>query len=877
MVEKGNLMQVLFDAAPYQAWIKNKVGKYLIVNPALEQFCGKENGEIIGSTVFDILPDRIAVEYHTLDQTVMHSRKHQKVDHMYEEDSTGGKWLETYVIPVFDEQGEIGGTIGFSRKILKRKILEKELEEQQKFLKTMLDTIPDIIVYKDKQSAVLGCNKACLEKLYGVAEEDVIGKTALDILEDSALARRCLQNDQQTFAVGKTLKDEEKYILIDGNKIDVETKKTPYYDSQGEVAGLIAVSRDITERKRLARKLTEQKEYAELLLQVIPSGVVSLDRKGKIASWNQKAEEITGYTAAEVIGRDYFSFANEMICNDAPGLFGRSTAGTSNKICTIKPKQGETRRHILKNTTALTNDCGEIAGQIQCFYDITETVKIETELRESEKKFRYLAENINEVFMIRDRKKFLYISPAYDRITGHSRQGLLDNPRKMAETVYPDDRRRVWEVFILGGKRIQECICEEFRFVLPTGEVRWAWLRSYPIGDQKGSVIQKAIVIADITERKRMEVQLRKREEENQRELDLAAKVQQAALPPPFVGKKVRVNTVFSPYHMVSGDLVNYKWFEEQQKLRGYVVDVCGHGVATALQTATVKMLLDNQLFGDKEIGEADFQFINRTMIQYLYEESFAALIYFEFDFAASILTIISGGINLFLAARGQQCQLLPVYSCYLGLLDNADVKIVKLPFKPGEIYGMMSDGASDLIEAQGVRRQGNFAGYLSWFEKLLQSPERSDDFSAVCIEILPAHKELSKLAIRNSQELTQAQAEISEFLGRHMPDEAIMLEVAVNEAVHNGLRAGGNVCVKLRRIGGRLVIRVKDDGPGFDTGKINAKLNLTMSEAEYNAEFEQKILAENGRGILLMKMLCDRLIYNTKGNEVLLMKKIEE
>ncbi|KUO74975.1 MAG: hypothetical protein APF81_11985 [Desulfosporosinus sp. BRH_c37] len=224
-------------------------------------------------------------------------------------------------------------------------------------------------------------------------------------------------------------------------------------------------------------------------------------------------------------------------------------------------------------------------------------------------------------------------------------------------------------------------------------------------------------------------------------ELFLAARVQQDSLPHPFIGDKVHVNTIFEPYSIVSGDLFNYKWFEGQNKLCGYIVDVSGHGVATALQTATFKMMLDNVLLTGEKIEMGDLQIINQRIMHYLYEDSFIALLYFEFDLKAAELKLISGGITLFLAAKPHECSLVPMSGCYLGIIDDPDIEMVTIPLKAGEIYCMMSDGASDLIELHGIHKQGSFTDYKNWLEKLTESPERNDDFSVICIEILEVTK----------------------------------------------------------------------------------------------------------------------------------------
>ena len=235
---------------------------------------------------------------------------------------------------------------------------------------------------------------------------------------------------------------------------------------------------------------------------------------------------------------------------------------------------------------------------------------------------------------------------------------------------------------------------------------------------------------------------LLEREKKTQMELSLAARVQQDSLPTPFDGDKVRVGTIFEPYSMVSGDFFNYKWFKEENKLCGYIIDVSGHGMATALQTATFKMMLDNVLLTGEKIESGVLKIINKKIMPYLYEGTFVALLYFEFDFQAATLKLISAGITLFLAAKPHDCSLVPISGCYLGLIDNPDIEMEIMPIKTGEIYCMMSDGASDLLELHGLQKQGSFTEYMNWLVKLAESPERRDDFSVICIEILQKKKE---------------------------------------------------------------------------------------------------------------------------------------
>ena len=105
---------------------------------------------------------------------------------------------------------------------------------------------------------------------------------------------------------------------------------------------------------------------------------------------------------------------------------------------------------------------------------------------------------------------------------------------------------------------------------------------------------------------------------------------------------------------------------------------------------------------------------------------------------------------------------------------------------------------------------------------------------------------------------------------------QAAMLEVAVNEAVNNAFRHGsiGRVSLKMRVINGRLlVMRVRDDGPGFDVSRILARLE--KHDCFSVAAHASNPLPESGRGLFLMQAIADKVRFNQQGNEILLAKKL--
>jgi PAS domain S-box-containing protein len=137
-------------------------------------------------------------------------------------------------------------------------------------------------------------------------------------------------------------------------------------------------------------------------------------------------------------------------------------------------------------------------------------------LRESEERFRQLAENIGAAFFITEGfsetppGQLRYVSPAYEKIWGRSRESLYLDTRSWLEAVHPDDIERVLDALRSAGRAQFD---EEFRITRPDGEVRWVHDRVFPIRDETGEIYRLAGIVEDITGRKIIEEALRESEE----------------------------------------------------------------------------------------------------------------------------------------------------------------------------------------------------------------------------------------------------------------------------------------------------------------------------------------------------------------------------
>lgn len=169
----------------------------------------------------------------------------------------------------------------------------------------------------------------------------------------------------------------EEVLVREGNR-PIQVTTIPFQDEKGQ--WLVAeVNVDISYRKEIEGELKQAKEHAERLYNVVPSAIFTVDKQRHITSWNNKAAEITGYSAEEMIGKECFIFA-EQPCKDKCGLYADDVSKPIfGKECTVKRKDGKLAI-ISKNADFLQDPNGNIIGGIESFEDITDRKHIEEEV-----------------------------------------------------------------------------------------------------------------------------------------------------------------------------------------------------------------------------------------------------------------------------------------------------------------------------------------------------------------------------------------------------------------------------------------------------------------------------------------------------------------
>jgi PAS domain S-box-containing protein len=261
-------------------------------------------------------------------------------------------------------------------------------------LQAILDNSSSVIFLKDLEGRYLLVNRR-YEELFHVTKTNVLGRTDYDLFPIE-MADRFQANDRAALAAGKPIAIEE-YAPHDDGIHSYISIKFPLLGSDGEVTGVGGIATDITERKRL--------ETAGLHLAAIvessEDAIISKDLNGIITSWNNGAERIFGYTAAEVIGKPVSILTAPDRLDEMPTILSKIRQG-------LRVEHYETRRRtkdgrildVALMVSPVRDAAGQIIGASKIARDITHRKHIELEraaLLAREREAHRTAELLNTV------------------------------------------------------------------------------------------------------------------------------------------------------------------------------------------------------------------------------------------------------------------------------------------------------------------------------------------------------------------------------------------------------------------------------------------------------------------------------------------------
>lgn len=396
-----------------------------------------------------------------------------------------------------------------------RQRLEEELKKSELWFRSIIQNASDIIRVIDKNGIIV-YDSPSSARILGYPEGYTIGKTPLEFIhpEEVDLAKEDFQKILSHTSPG--IPTEFRIRKADGTYIYVESVGINLLELKG-VNGIVVTTRVVDERKRMELALRESEQMQNDIISFLPDATFVIDKAGTVIAWNRAMETMTGVKAEDMLGKGDNTYAEpfygqrrpiliDLVLNKDHAFISRHymsiqqngdmiTAETS-----ISSLQGDSRI-LWVIALPLKNERGEITGAIESIRDITNIRQAEIQLRESEEKFRFLAESTPLAIMIHQGDYWVYSNPAGERMSGYSCEELYR--MHYWDFVAPEFRQRIQE---RGKQRLngeQLPLSYDFKIIAKDGTEKWASLTGSLIrfrGKPAG-----LISVVDISERKKAE------------------------------------------------------------------------------------------------------------------------------------------------------------------------------------------------------------------------------------------------------------------------------------------------------------------------------------------------------------------------------------
>jgi PAS domain S-box-containing protein len=377
--------KAILENLPFLVWIKNIDGVITYANEAYLDFCNLKADQVIGKTDFDIYSLEDAQQYHADDQKIIKERRILSFQNKH-----GNDWYASVKAPVYGDNGEVIGISGFSRNITESIETLNILRNERDLLKALMDNIPDKIYFKDIHSRFKKINKVKAEEMGLTDPNDALGKTDLELISDQGKAHEYYNDDLEVIKTGKPLiNKEEKITDYSGSTYWISTTKSPIRDEDGNIKGIVCISRDISHQKEIVQKLNIERDFLQVLMDNIPFTIYFKDLECRFTKINKAQARLIGAeTPDEAIGKtdfDYFSKQHAEIAYEDEKKIISTGIPLIEKVEHFKDGEG-IFRWVSATKVPVKDDKGNITGIVGISIDITEKRMAEEKLRESKEK-----------------------------------------------------------------------------------------------------------------------------------------------------------------------------------------------------------------------------------------------------------------------------------------------------------------------------------------------------------------------------------------------------------------------------------------------------------------------------------------------------------
>lgn len=442
-------------------------------------------------------------------EIIKQTKKPTIVEHIHIDESGVEKHFEIHASPVFDKKGNVSQIIEFSVDISERKKIEKELRKNEEKFRNLFNHSNESIIVADPLNEggpiIVDANKAAWET-HGYTKEEFIGLPISSLETHEAQKDMALRKER--LLSGESVTFEIEHIRKDGSIIPVEASAKVII-TEGKPL-VYSIERDLTDIKRAEEELLRERDNAKKYLEIAGTIFVALNTEGEVTLINQKGCEILGYKEEEIIGKNWFeNFIPEWLRDELIPISKKLLNGEietaeyyENPILT---RNGE-ERLIAWHNTIIENEHGDIIGHLSSGEDITERKEAEDAIKNSEEKFRTLADESPNMIFINKNGKVVYTNKKSEELMGYSKDDFYSPDFNILVLIAPEDKDLVMENL---GKQLKGEMIPPHEYTLVTKEGKKIHgLHSTKIINYEGALSILGI-ITDITYRKQSEENLK--------------------------------------------------------------------------------------------------------------------------------------------------------------------------------------------------------------------------------------------------------------------------------------------------------------------------------------------------------------------------------
>ena len=356
---------------------------------------------------------------------------------------------------------------------------------------------------KEGNHLIVDANQAALD-FYGYPYETLVKMHIGEIYLSSKEQRKqqmdkALKNVGNSFLMKHQLANKElKDVKVSASPIILNGKKR-----------MFVIVQDISEQTKAIQESKDQQEYAQTLFNLSPDGMFLLSLEGKITEGNNASFKLLGTTKEKIIGKNLFR-TNYLNDKDKARFINRIKqikSGSHTESLTYQIQRSDGRNIFVEGKAELIKFKGDkyLLGTIR---NITERKLQEQKLKESEAKFKYLADYTFEwEYWMNPDGEYIYSSPSCEKTTGYSTSAFEENPNLLVEITVPEYRDAVQKHFS-EEIELEEIHKMEFQIAKQNGERVWIEHSCKPIYDNQGKYLGKRGINRNITKERKAKDEL---------------------------------------------------------------------------------------------------------------------------------------------------------------------------------------------------------------------------------------------------------------------------------------------------------------------------------------------------------------------------------